>query len=223
MSKSIVLCRDGNIVAVDSVTPTLFVISEGGDLLRWVVLSLDFFSQASDIFQFFLILCMQVWLCWLHEGAKRHSGGGKGVLCLWFQGYFPSMYMAVASEKLPKSPTKDKIVPPGPQCGGIHRGRGLREADRVSGEGGCGRHGCMNHIQIVGVKGIMLFFTMNFQVREHHQFPQWDRHLWCWRHSHWWLAWKQVFAGTFFFGPYCWAWPYDGLIFAHYNGIHVHF
>ena len=31
----IVMCRDGNIVAVDSVTPTLFVISEGGDLLRW--------------------------------------------------------------------------------------------------------------------------------------------------------------------------------------------
>ena len=29
------LRRDGNIVAVDSVTPTLFVISEGGDLLRW--------------------------------------------------------------------------------------------------------------------------------------------------------------------------------------------
>ena len=123
-------------MAVDSVTPTLFVISEGGDLLRWLVLNLDFVSQASDIFQFFLILCMQVWLCWLHEGAKRHSGGGKGVLCLWFQGYFPSMYMAVASEKLPKYPTKDKIVPPGPQCGGIHRGRGLREADRVSGEGG---------------------------------------------------------------------------------------
>ena len=46
------------------------------------------------------------------------------------------MYMAVASEKLPKFPTKDKIVPPGPQCGSIHRGRGLREADRVSGEGG---------------------------------------------------------------------------------------
>ena len=33
----IVMCRDGNIVAVDSVTPTLFVISEGGDLLRWLV------------------------------------------------------------------------------------------------------------------------------------------------------------------------------------------
>ena len=33
----IVMCRDGNIVAVDSVTPTLFVISEGGDLLRWFV------------------------------------------------------------------------------------------------------------------------------------------------------------------------------------------
>ena len=60
MSKSILLCRDGNIVAVDSVTPTLFVISEGGDLLRWLVLNLDFVSQASDIFQFFLIPCMQV-------------------------------------------------------------------------------------------------------------------------------------------------------------------
>ena len=56
------------------------------------------------------------------------------------------MYMAVASEKLLKYPTKDKIVPPGPQCGGIHRGRGLREADRVSDKGGGdGRNGCMNH------------------------------------------------------------------------------
>ena len=212
-------------MAVDSVTPTLFVISEGGDLLRWLVLNLDFVSQASDIFQFFLILCMQVWLCWLHEGAKRHSGGGKGVLCLWFQGYFPSMYMAVASEKLPKYPTKDKIVPPGPQCGSIHRGRGLREADRVSGEGGvwtpwmyeshtnCWGEGnyAFLHNELSGARaspispmGSTSLMLATFSLVTHMETGV------CW-------------DITFFFGPYCWAWPYDGLIFAPYNGIHVHF
>ena len=46
------LCRDGNIVAVDSVTPTLFVISEGGDLLRWFV----FILVLVNVFQFFFFL-----------------------------------------------------------------------------------------------------------------------------------------------------------------------
>jgi len=42
------ITRDGNIVAVDSVTPTLFVISEGGDLLRWFDCA-DYMREPSDI------------------------------------------------------------------------------------------------------------------------------------------------------------------------------
>lgn len=42
------ITRDGNIVAVDSVTPTLFVISEGGELLRWFDCA-DYMREPSDI------------------------------------------------------------------------------------------------------------------------------------------------------------------------------
>lgn len=38
----------GHIVAVDSVSPTVFVISEGGDLLRWFDCS-DYMREPSDI------------------------------------------------------------------------------------------------------------------------------------------------------------------------------
>lgn len=42
------ITREGNIVAVDSVTPTMFVISENGDLLRWFDCA-DFMREPSDI------------------------------------------------------------------------------------------------------------------------------------------------------------------------------
>lgn len=38
----------GHIVAVDSVSPTVFVISEGGDLIKWFDCS-DFMREPSDI------------------------------------------------------------------------------------------------------------------------------------------------------------------------------
>jgi hypothetical protein len=38
----------GHIVAVDSVTPTVFVISEAGDLVRWFDCS-DYMREPSDI------------------------------------------------------------------------------------------------------------------------------------------------------------------------------
>lgn len=38
----------GEIIAVDSVSPTVFVISEGGDLLRWFDCS-DYMREPSDI------------------------------------------------------------------------------------------------------------------------------------------------------------------------------
>lgn len=38
----------GHIVAVDSVTPTVFVISEGGNLLRWFDCS-NYMREPSDI------------------------------------------------------------------------------------------------------------------------------------------------------------------------------
>lgn len=38
----------GNIVAVDSVSPTVFVISDNGDLLRWFDCS-DYMREPSDI------------------------------------------------------------------------------------------------------------------------------------------------------------------------------
>lgn len=42
------ITRDGNIVAVDSVTPTMFVISEQGELLRWFDCA-DYMREPSDI------------------------------------------------------------------------------------------------------------------------------------------------------------------------------
>jgi len=42
------ITRDGNIVAVDSVTPTMFVISEAGELLRWFDCA-DYMREPSDI------------------------------------------------------------------------------------------------------------------------------------------------------------------------------
>ena len=38
----------GNIVAVDSVSPTVFVISEAGDLIKWFDCS-DYMREPSDI------------------------------------------------------------------------------------------------------------------------------------------------------------------------------
>ena len=38
----------GHIVAVDSVSPTVFVISEGGDLIKWFDCS-DYMREPSDI------------------------------------------------------------------------------------------------------------------------------------------------------------------------------
>ena len=38
----------GNIVAVDSVSPTVFTISEGGDLIKWFDCS-DYMREPSDI------------------------------------------------------------------------------------------------------------------------------------------------------------------------------
>jgi hypothetical protein len=38
----------GNIVAVDSVSPTVFVISEGGELIKWFDCS-DYMREPSDI------------------------------------------------------------------------------------------------------------------------------------------------------------------------------
>jgi len=42
------ITRDGNIVAVDSVTPTMFIISENGDLIRWFDCA-DYMREPSDI------------------------------------------------------------------------------------------------------------------------------------------------------------------------------
>merc|ERR1719342_412966 len=42
------ITRDGNIVAVDSVTPTIFVIMEHGELLRWFDCA-DYMREPSDI------------------------------------------------------------------------------------------------------------------------------------------------------------------------------
>ena len=42
------LCIVGNIVEVDSVSPTVFTISEGGDLLKWFDCS-DYMREPSDI------------------------------------------------------------------------------------------------------------------------------------------------------------------------------
>jgi len=42
------ISREGNIVAVDSVTPTMFIISEQGDLLRWFDCA-DYMREPSDI------------------------------------------------------------------------------------------------------------------------------------------------------------------------------
>lgn len=40
--------QSGNIVAVDSVSPTVFIISEEGDLVHWFDCS-DFMREPSDI------------------------------------------------------------------------------------------------------------------------------------------------------------------------------
>ena len=42
------LVLSGNIVAVDSVSPTVFTISEGGDLIKWFDCS-DYMREPSDI------------------------------------------------------------------------------------------------------------------------------------------------------------------------------
>ena len=42
------ITREGNIVAVDSVTPTIFVIMEHGELLRWFDCA-DYMREPSDI------------------------------------------------------------------------------------------------------------------------------------------------------------------------------
>ena len=83
MSKSILLCRDGNIVAVDSVTPTLFVISEGGDLLRWLVLILDFVSQIFQIFSSFSSFCVCRFDCadYMREPSDIAVGGREFYVC----------------------------------------------------------------------------------------------------------------------------------------------
>ena len=41
-------CLAGNIVAVDSVSPTVFVITEAGDLVKWFDCS-DYMREPSDI------------------------------------------------------------------------------------------------------------------------------------------------------------------------------
>ena len=43
-----ILLSAGNIVAVDSVSPTVFVISEAGDLIKWFDCS-DYMREPSDI------------------------------------------------------------------------------------------------------------------------------------------------------------------------------
>lgn len=45
---SIYILFTGNIVAVDSVSPTVFTISEGGDLIKWFDCS-DYMREPSDI------------------------------------------------------------------------------------------------------------------------------------------------------------------------------
>lgn len=44
----LLLVSTGNIVAVDSVSPTVFTISEGGDLIKWFDCS-DYMREPSDI------------------------------------------------------------------------------------------------------------------------------------------------------------------------------
>jgi len=55
----------GHIVAVDSVSPTVFVISEGGDLLRWFDCS-DYMREPSDIAisgKFLSVKLVDSWTC----------------------------------------------------------------------------------------------------------------------------------------------------------------
>lgn len=76
----------GHIVAVDSVSPTVFVISDNGDLLRWFDCS-DYMREPSDIaisgklkFLFFNFIIFNVKIHFYFYNFR------KRIFCLRFQG-----------------------------------------------------------------------------------------------------------------------------------------
>ena len=65
-------CCAGHIVAVDSVSPTVFCISETGELIRWFDCS-DYMREPSDIAisgkEYFVCDFKVTWQLFCYEGA----------------------------------------------------------------------------------------------------------------------------------------------------------
>ena len=123
------LCRDGNIVAVDSVTPTLFVISEGGDLLRWWVFKIFLCSWA-----FFISAIMPFYFrfdCadYMREPSDIAVGGREFYVC-----DFKVMSLTIvqySTSFLNFTMFFNDITLAGPQRCCFHRGRSLRKTNWV--------------------------------------------------------------------------------------------